>query len=262
MIRLALLGDPVGHSLSPFIQEAALRALGIPGTYVARRVDREGFLRACFELRSGDLDGANVTMPHKQLAADTVDELSADAARAVSVNTLLVRGGRLQGHSTDVSGIRVVWEAGGLPADAPVLILGAGGAAAAALVALNGHDITVSARRLDAARALLTRIEAAGRAVEWGSGLPGAVVVNATPLGMHDESLPPAVLAAAGGLLDMTYGPHPTRAVATARARQLPTVDGIEFLLAQAAVSFELWTGLPAPRQAMAAAVQKAQARA
>ncbi len=259
MIRLVLLGDPVVHSLSPVIHSAGLVAVGIAGIYTARRVDAEGFLSACEDLRSGRLDGANVTMPHKRLAADRVDQVSAEAERSGSVNTIVAREGVLTGHNTDVAGVRAVWVEHGLPADAPVLILGAGGAAAAAVVALEDRDLVVSARRPSAAEALLGGLP--GGTVGWGSGVEGAVVVNATPLGMLAEPLPSAVLSGAAGLLDMAYGSSVTPAVRAARAAGLPTAEGADLLLAQAFASFELWTGVPAPREAMRAALQMAQER-
>lgn len=259
MLRLAVFGDPVAQSWSPVIQEAGLHAVGIRGTYRAIQVDRAGFLQGCDDVREGRLDGANVTMPYKRLAAEKVDRLTSDAERAGSVNTLVREGGRLVGYSTDVEAIRQVWRQTGLAGDAPVLVLGAGGAAAAALVALEEHERWVSARRAAAAVALSTEIGPAIRTVEWGRAVPGAVVVNATPLGMRGEELPRAVVEAAIGLFDMVYAPIPTPACRRAHAAGIPVAEGSEMLLAQAMLSFTLWTGVPAPAAAMRAALQNAQ---
>ena len=252
MVRLALLGDPVEHSLSPVLHQAALRAAGIDGEYIARRVGPDGVAEAISQLRNGDLDGANVTMPYKQLAAELADTLGPFAARAVSVNTLLVSDGGVRGITTDVEGIRQAW--GPLP-EGPVLVLGAGGAAAAALLALEGRPLHVSARRPEASAELLERTGVEAGVVPWEEAVPGAVIVNATPLGMEDEDLPPTVLGEASGLLEMPYGASPTRATDRARELGIPVVEGIEMLVAQAALSFQAWTGLPAPLAAMRTAV-------
>ena len=253
MLNLALLGSPVDHSLSPRLHNAALLAAGIEGTYEARRVDENGMAAAIDEIRRGELDGANVTMPHKRLAAALVDELSAEAARAGSVNTLMVRDGAVVGASTDVAGIRLAWD--GLP-HGPALILGSGGAAAAALLALEGRPLVVSARRGTAANRLIERTGVAADHTEWASPVAGAVIVNATPLGMAGESLPPGLLEVASGLFDMPYGALPTEAANTAVALGIPVVAGVEMLVAQAALSFELWTGVEAPIAAMRAVLE------
>jgi len=258
VLRLVLLGDPVAHSLSPVMHRAAFAALGISGRYDVRRVDPEGMATAAGEVRAGTLDGANITMPHKRLAASLADELSPAARRAGSVNTWLRRGARLFGETTDVAGIRIAWQRAGLPADAPVLVLGAGGAAAAALVALADRVLHVAARRPSAVAALSERVEVDVRAERWGDAVAGAVVVNATPIGMHGEPLPDDLLDRAVGLFDMAYGPDPTPAVSAARARGLPVADGIAMLAAQAEVAFELWTGRPSPPGVMERAARKA----
>jgi len=254
MLKLAVLGDPVAHSLSPRLHNAALRAAGIEGTYEARRVDAGGMAAAIEEIRTGELDGANVTMPHKRLAAGLVDEVGSEAARAGSVNTLALRGASVVGESTDIEGIRLAWR--GLP-DGPALILGGGGAAAAALLALEGRPLVVSARSSSAAARLIEQTGVAADVAEWGSPVPGAVIVNATPLGMAGESLPSGLLEVATGLFDMPYGAAPTEAVKRARSLGIPALEGVEMLLAQAARSFELWTGVAAPVAAMRAVLDR-----
>lgn len=251
-LRLALLGDPVAHSLSPVIHAAALEAAGIAGTYAARRVDAAGLAEAVDQLRAGSLDGANVTMPHKQLAATLCDEQSAAALRAGSVNTLSFREGEVFGDTTDVQGVRLSWQE--LPPE-PVLVLGAGGAAAAALLALEGREIYATARKASAIVQLIDGLQVRATTVEWGKAIPDAVVLNATPLGMNRESLPSGLLPVASGLFDMAYGPAPTPAVSEAAQRGIPFVDGRKMLVAQAAVSFRIWTGAEASTEAMAAAL-------
>ena len=255
-----LFGDPVDHSLSPVIQQAGLDAAGLIGSYRAIRVDPAGFRSGCEDLRSGAWHGANVTMPHKRLAFEEVDQRSSGAERAKSVNTIVVEGSRLTGHSTDIDGVRTVWQEAGLPQDGPVLVLGSGGAAAAALIALDSRELFVSSRRFEAVAEMAATIDVDVRPLHWGTAPPGAVVVNATPLGMKGESLPPGLIERSTGLLDMAYGGPPTPAVVTAGRMGLAHATGLDLLLAQATASFALWTGLPAPVEQMRAALQKAQA--
>jgi len=250
-----LVGDPVEHSRSPAIQRAALGAAGIEGSYEARRVDGSGMASAVAEVRYGEFDGANVTMPHKEAAFALADRVSETALRAGVVNTLIHRDGMAAGDNTDVPGMRSVWDETGMGDIGPVLVLGSGGAAAAALVAFADHDIKISARSSERAQALLARTRVSGEVVEWGSAVQGAAVVNATPIGMGGEMLPDGIIERAAGLIDLPYGAERTPAVIAAFALGLPIADGREVLLAQAAGSFELWTGLPAPLDAMRAAL-------
>jgi shikimate dehydrogenase len=237
------------------IHAAALRAAGLPGTYSALDVDQTGLEQAFTDLRSGDLDGANVTMPHKQPAAELCDEVTPVARRAFAVNTLVRVGDTIVGHNTDVAGIRDAWDRAGLPGAAPVLILGNGGAAAAALLALEGREVLVSSRRPGAAAQLAARVDVRAREAAWGTGVPDAVVVNATPLGMHGEALPETIGSGASGLFDMAYGAGSTAAVREFRERGLPVAEGADMLIAQGAESFRLWTGrvadVPAMRRAL-----------
>jgi len=205
---------------------------------------------AASEMRTGELHGANITMPYKGVAARLADGLSSDAARAGSVNTWTLEDrGRLVGHSTDVEAIRRVWVRAGLATDCSVLVVGAGGAAAAAMVALDERDLWCSARRPEAVSALADRVDVPLRPLERGGSLPGAVVVNATPLGMRGGELPVRLLEESMGLFDMAYvaGGVETGAVRWMRERRKPASDGLEMLAAQAEASFEMWTGHGAP---------------
>ena len=256
-MRLVVLGDPVAHSLSPAIQTAAMAAAGLPGSYEALKVDREGMAEAVDDIRQGRLDGANVTMPHKQLAAQLCDTLDPLAARVGAVNTIVRVGSMVIGHNTDVAGVRAAWRRGQLPDDGPVLVLGGGGAAAAALLALEDRDLFISGRSPSRIAALAERLGVEVRSVGWGEGIPGASVVNATPLGMRGEELPGATIAGAAGLFDMTYGGGRTPAVESILSRGLPHVDGAAMLVAQAEESFRLWTGRAADRGAMTDAMDE-----
>ena len=253
-LELVLLGDPVEHSLSPAIHNAALAASGLSGTYTARRVDEGGVREAFAELRSGLLDGLNITMPHKGLAAQLCDQLEPEARRAGSVNTAYLVEGVVHGLSTDITGIHDVWSA--LPRSGPVLILGAGGAAAAACIALADHPLFVAARRDHTVGDLATKLDLDLGEVRWGVPVVEAVVVNCTPLGMMGESLPDHIVTLASGLLDMAYGADPTPAVRYLTSKGKPTVSGRDLLVAQAARSFSVWTGLTPPLGAMRTAVR------
>lgn len=253
-LRLAVIGDPISHSRSPAIHTAALAALDIEGSYQARRVSPGEIEDVIADLRRGDLDGVNVTMPLKGLAAALVDDVAPEARRAGSVNTIVRHAnGRLSGHSTDISALRRMWPRA---SDRPTLVLGAGGAAAAACLAAPAGTVYVSARRAGAVDNLADRLQMELVPLPWGTTVVEAVVVNATPIGMEGETLPDRTVALAAGLIDLAYGPRPTPAVMAARAAAIPTVDGIEFLVAQAADSFRLWTGREAPLDTMIRAAQ------
>lgn len=253
-LRLAVIGDPISHSRSPAIHTAALDGLGIEGSYRARRTTPAEIEEVVADLRRGDLDGVNVTMPLKGLAAALVDDFTPEARRAGSVNTIVRHpDGRLGGHSTDISALRRLWP---LTQERPTLVLGAGGAAAAACLAAPNGAIYVSARRPGAVADLADRLQMELVAVPWEAAVVEAVVVNATPLGMNGEPLPDRIVALAAALIDLAYGPRSTPAMMTALRAGLPTVDGIEFLVAQAADSFRLWTGRKPPLEAMVRAAQ------
>lgn len=254
-LRLAVVGDPISHSRSPAIHNAALEALGISGTYEAIRVEEAGVEGIFRRVRDGELDGLNVTMPHKGVAAALVDRLSPEAERSRSVNTVVRQpDGELVGYSTDVSALRRLWPD---LAGKPTLILGAGGAAAAACLAAPRGTIYVSARRPGAVEALADRMEMDLAGVQWGTSVVEAVVVNATPLGMHGEPLPDRTVELASGVVDLAYGPDPTPAMTLANDLRLPGCDGLSVLVAQAADSFRLWTGRSAPLEVMESVVRK-----
>ncbi len=258
--RLVVLGDPVDHSLSPVMHNAALAALDLDGTYRGRRVDAKGMATAASQMRSGELHGANITMPHKGVAAALADRVSSDARRAGSVNTWTMEDdGCLAGHSTDVESVRRVWDQGGLPTDGPVLVLGAGGAASAAMVALEGRELWCSARRSEAVAGLAERVDVSFEVLSWGESLPGAALVNATPLGMRGGELPDRLLRESSGLFDMPYRADRTMTSAVRRMREwgLPASDGLAMLVAQAEASFEIWTGHRPPSGVMERASRK-----
>jgi shikimate dehydrogenase len=245
-VRLGVVGDPVLHSRSPAIHTAGFRFRGIEATFDFIPTPIDGFDGVEAMLREGDLVGVSVTMPHKTHAYDAVDARSDVALRTRAVNTITADDGVLSGTNTDVEGVRFSVDV----ADAgvgPVLVLGAGGAAAAALVALEGRRMFVSARNANAAGALLERTQVSASVVPWSEGVSGAVVVNATPIGMHGEELPHGVLASASAIIDMAYGSDETPACAYAAAKGLGRADGLDMLVGQAIQAFTLFTGADAP---------------
>lgn len=254
--RFALLGDPVEHSLSPVMLGAAFAFSAIDAEYLALRADLDVLRDGIESLREGDWHGMNVTMPLKFDAAALSDELTVEASRAGSANTLRQSKGRVEGHSTDVVAFSDI--AGRRFDDLDeVLLLGSGGAAAAALAAFEDRRVYVSSRDRRKAESLANRSGAAG-VVDWGSAIEGGLLVNATPLGMHLELLPAGLVDSAEALIDLTYGANTTPAAARAAARGVPVVDGVEFLAVAAAASFEWWTGVPVDSDVLLEAARNA----
>ena len=234
--RFALVGDPVEQSLSPTIQTAALAMAGLEGRYIAIRCDRAGFGRMVQRLRDGDLNGMNVTMPLKRLAFEMSDRATPQAGRAGSANTLRMGDGLVEAHSTDVEAFEQIYTDIGYPG--PLLVLGGGGSAGAAVAAWPGSEVSVSVR----GRVRSERLADIDK-TPWGAPVPGAVLVNATPLGMQGESIPLEVLQTCSYLIDLPYGISETPASRMARVLGIPLSDGIEFLALQAAHSVRWWTG-------------------
>ncbi len=261
-----IIGWPVDLSLSPAIHNAAFDAAGLDWVYVAFPVPPGEAGRAVGSMRALGIRGLNVTMPHKRDVIDAVDELSPQAERAGAVNTIVSAGGRLVGENTDGPGfVRfLVRDAGVDPAGARCLVLGAGGAARAIAIAMSdaGASVTVAARRHEQAEEVAALAKDA-RAVPFdiatiGSEL-GAVnlIVNATPLGRENERLPFDLgrLGERHVVVDLIYHPETTPLVRTARAQGASAFNGLGMLLHQAALSFEAWTGVEAPIEAMRAAL-------
>jgi len=234
---VALLGHPVAHSRSPAMQNAAFAARGLDWAYVAVDVPPEAIEDAVRGLETLGFAGANVTIPHKRAVAQLCDELDPAAVRAVSVNTLVFRDGRVLGSSTDGLAVVEAVEAQG----ASALVLGAGGAAHAVATALTeaGAGVRVASRRDP----------------DWPPRATDAtIVVNATPV--VDEALVDP--RPEQTIVDLAYLPdgRDTALVAAARAAGATVVDGLEILVRQGAASFERWTGIEAPLDVMRAAAR------
>lgn len=234
------------------MQNAAFNASGLDWEYELLDIPPEGLPAAIERLRGPDVAGANVTIPHKLAVMEHLDRLDADALRARAVNTIANEGGRLVGSNSDVAGIRAALAELGLQSrGANVVILGAGGSARAAAVALDGAHLTFVSRHPDDA-------DLPGRVIAWSDpAVPRLVrsadlLLNATPLGRRDEMpIRPAALPRDGAVIDLVYITGGTPLVRKARSLGLRTADGWGVLLAQGARSFEAWTGRAAPVDAM-----------
>ncbi len=252
-----IIGDPVEHSLSPAMQNAAFSALGLPHRYELMRVAAADLPAAIERIRAEDVLGANVTIPHKERVARSLDAVEETARRIGAVNTLFKRAGTLRGDNTDGPGFGDgLAEKGVDVAGRRVLLLGAGGAARACVdhLARAGASVTISNRTADRARRL-------GPAVApWPvRSLDGYdAVVNATALGLHGEDalagvdLPPGV-----AVVDVVATAQETPLIARARESGCVAVDGLIMLLHQGVRAFHLWTGLDAPVSAMRAALPR-----
>jgi shikimate dehydrogenase len=252
--RAGVIGHPVAHSRSPAMHAAAYAELGMDWEYVALDVPPARLAEFVSGMAATGFAGVNVTIPHKQAVLRLCSAVGPEAAAAGSVNTLLVREEGIAGESTDGRGL--LWALGDLePADA--LVLGAGGAARAAVAALRGAgwDVAVSARRPEAAAEL-------GPAVPWPPNRAAALVVNATPLGQHETSVPgtnvsvpidTSLLGPRMTVVDLAYrgDGSDTPLCAAARERGAGVIDGIDVLVGQGIYAFELLTGRPAPVEAM-----------
>lgn len=262
---IALLGDPVEHSLSPAFQNAALRATGLDAVYVALRCDAAslaGLLRGI--ARAGG--AGNVTVPHKEAAARLVERRTEAVELTGACNTFWSDGEEIWGDNTDVAGFRAAVHSllGAPPAGARVVVIGAGGAARAAVAGLaadGAGEILLFNRTPERAIDLARGFGRLGTSVQvlQSAGATGAdLVVNATSLGLRpgdpmplDESSASRCSAA----LDLVYAPGGTPWVRLLRERGIPAADGREMLLQQGAAAFQRWWGTPAPLAVMRSAL-------
>lgn len=273
-LRVGLIGDPVAHSISPSMQQPALDALGIPATFELWHTLAADLPARVASLRAPDVLGANVTVPHKPGVMDHIDEVSPLARRAGAVNVIVHRDGRLSGDNTDIHGFAVSLEEACPNARVrPALILGAGGAARAVVLALEAmgvDSIALANRNPERAESLAadlspTPIRLVG--TDQRSLVPelrrAAILVNATSLGWHrgETPIPLDLLAALPRnaiVVDLTY--RDTDLLEAARARGLATLDGLAMLVHQGARALELWTGREAPVSVMMDAARRARA--
>lgn len=261
--RLVLLGHPVSHSLSPRFQNAALQAAGIPLRYEAIDVapeDLESTLRSLAVVNAA----GNATIPHKERVFALCASRTAVAERAAAVNTFWHEQSRLVGDNTDVGGFGAAAAdlLGGEPRDIVVGVLGAGGAAAGVLAAVEswrGCRAIVHNRTPDRASRLCARFSSVAECGDVARiSRQADLVVNATSIGLSDDRLPMPLesLRPAALVFDLVYRAGETAFVRGARARGHRAVDGLPMLVEQGALAFERWFGIAPDRAAMWAAVR------
>jgi shikimate dehydrogenase len=261
---LGVCGWPAAHSRSPAMQNAALAAVGLRDwRYLHLPLPPELLAETVPALPRAGFRGINVTIPHKEAALALADTASPAAREIGATNTLTFEpGGAIAADNTDWTGLLEALPERWDPAGRAALVLGAGGAARAAVYALTragAADVAIWNRTPERAEALASAL--GGRAVER----PGKaeIVVNCTSVGLAEpaatfKALPLQAdsLGAGSCVVDMVYREGGTRLLEAARTRGADVVDGLEILIAQGAASFERWTGLTAPRQAMREAVE------
>ena len=267
----ALLGDPVSHSLSPLFQNAALRAAGLDGAYVALRCDSgdvAGLIRGL--ARAGG--GGNVTVPHKEAAARAVERRTEAVEATGACNTFWLRDGEVWGDNTDVEGVTAAASAllGRPLRGARLLLLGAGGSARAvayACVREGASKVVVLNRTPERARELIDRVSGDGPAFRLAPS-PDEIAsdafdlaINATSLGLRaGDPLPldPRGPASVGAALDLVYSrTGETPWVRAMRERGIPAADGTEMLIQQGAAAFRRWWEMDPPIEAMRAALRR-----
>jgi shikimate dehydrogenase len=276
--HLGLVGWPLGHSISPSLHNAALRASNLPGAYKLYPLPptSEGYisLGELLELmRQGKLHGLNVTIPHKQAVIAMLDSLSPRANAIGAVNTIYGKDGQLCGENTDAPGFMADMTkylpevAQGQGASA--LVMGAGGSARAVVYALAqaGWQVTIAARHIEQGEALAQSLQLSYAKIKTlpfeppSFALPYSLIINTTPVGMfpnvENNPWPVAVPYPQGAVIyDLVYNPTETAMVRAARLAGLRAATGLGMLVEQAALAFEMWTGRAIPRTALWEAAQ------
>lgn len=282
MISLGLIGYPLEHSLSPKIHTAALNFCGLEGNYSLFPIipnDLPGLRSLLDRIRTSEIAGLNVTIPHKQTVIPFLDQLTSTAQAIGAVNTIFIQDGKLIGDNTDASGfladLHKFLDMGtsGQEEGKNALILGAGGAARAVTYALvnDGWRVALAARRPEQAHALiaqfpdqdsrLTSIAYTAKAFQPIISTL-CLIINATPVGMSPNienspwpmSLP---LSRHAAFYDLVYCPRETKFILDARAAGLRTSTGFGMLVEQAALAFEIWTEHNVPRELLFASVEE-----
>lgn len=276
MPAYALFGDPVAHSVSPAMQQAAFRAAGLTASYHAVRVAPADLPEVIARLRAGEWQGANVTIPHKQAVIPLLDALTETALQVGAVNTLFWANSQLIGDNTDVGGFLADLDA--LSVDGrgqAAMVLGSGGSARAVAAGLLSRGVLVRlfSRNRPAAEHLAETLTAhIGGTISVHDLTPldigqyadlSALVVNCTPLGMHPNiySSPwPVVVPIPEPLFvyDLVYNPSETALMQHATASNARAASGLGMLVQQGALAFQRWAGQPADAAAMRAAAQTA----
>lgn len=262
---MGVIGHPIGHSLSPLLHGAALRHLGIGGTYLA--FDVTDVAGAMAGMRALAIRGLSVTIPHKETVMAHLDELDPLAARIGAVNTVVNDGGRLKGYNSDCLGAMAALEAVTSLAGKTAAVIGAGGASRAIVVGLadRGARPVVVNRSVERGESLARDLGAPFTPLAEFRPDGVDILVNATPVGMSPRSgetpISPDSLRPGMVVMDIVYNPLETRLLREATAAGCRVVDGLAMFVGQGAVQFELYTGHPAPVGVMREAVLAALTR-
>ena len=279
-IICGIIGDPIEHTMSPAMHNAAFKALGLDYVYIPFKVKSLELKKAAEGIRGLNFRGMNVTIPHKVAVMQFLDRIDPLAEKIGAVNTIVNDGGILTGYNTDATGfLQTLHDRNVEPAEKKVLLLGAGGAARAIshILTREKAQLTILNRKQelswaeDLAARLSRNYKADIKAGELtNENLKKAInaadlLVNATSLGMSpdvDETPVPADLLHANlTVFDIIYNPLPTRLLREAAATGAKTIDGLEMLVRQGAASFEIWTKIKPPvdvmRQAVLSLLQK-----
>lgn len=270
---LGVFGHPVGHSLSPAMHNAAIEALGLNYVYMPFDVTPEYLSQALCGVRALGVAGVNVTIPHKEAVIELLDEVLGDAREVGSVNTIINIDGRLIGTSTDGVGfLRSLEESGFSPDGKTAVVLGTGGSGRAITFSLAkaGAKVTVFSRSLKKAERLAEDVRSLGAECGAGDiaelGTPNSeigtdLLVNCTPVGMYPDSgetpVPVEALRRDMVVYDLVYNPVKTVLLKAAEAVGAKTVNGLDMLVYQGALSFKMWTGIEPSIHTMKTALMK-----
>jgi shikimate dehydrogenase len=264
----AVIGDPIEHSLSPAIQNAAFDALGLDFVYTAFKVKPSEVANAIAGVRAFGIVGLNVTMPHKETVIAHLDKIDETAKFLNSVNTIQNKNGKLYGYSTDgIGAFKALKENGVDPHGKRVLMLGAGAAARAIAYTLiqETDELVVLNRTVSEAKELAETLKRRfGKKVVADSIKPdiikehmcdSQILLNTTSVGMKpnlsQSLIAPSILKSELIVMDVVYNPVETKLAVDAKAAGAKVISGIEMLIYQGAASFEIWTGKQAPVQVM-----------
>ena len=273
---VGIIGDPIKHSRSPLIHNAAIAALGLDYVYVPFYVQSDSLGAAIEGFKATNVDGINVTIPHKQNVMSYLDEISREATLIGAVNTLIFKDGAIIGENTDAPGFLQAMQEDGLdvPQGGSAVVIGAGGSARAIVVALalaGVRTICITNRTVSRAVALATDLSEKTGISIYGIGLddsklPHAVrtsqlIVNTASTSMdvsHPLLIDPEWLEPHSIVYDIVYTPPETRLLQAAAQKDCLTVGGLGMLVHQGAIAFEKWTGVNPPVEIMRQALQGA----
>jgi shikimate dehydrogenase len=257
-----VVGYPIGHSMSPVMQNAAFSAKGLNAVYLAFETkDIEGCLKG---MKTLGISGMSVTIPHKSALISLLDDVDALAMKIGAVNTIINTGGRLVGYNTDAIGALKALEEKIDLTGKSCLLIGAGGAARAIGFGLKEKGVTISVanRSSDRGRELAALLDSPYMPLKNVGDNKADLLIQTTPVGMypHVDRCPIHEHVLKGGMvvMDIIYNPIETRLLKMARRRGCRTIDGLSMFIHQGAEQFRLWTGLDAPISDMAHALKAA----